>query len=113
MARVEMRRHVAADPASVALLLAEPTSWSDPHHGWVVAPPRRIGESFAVSIDVLEPSGRLATGALIVKPAADVGCDLRLVISARSASTVRTVEPSAVTFLELLADRAQARSFAA
>lgn len=113
MTRIEVTQHVAADPAGVALLLAEPTSWSDPDHGWLVAQPRHIGSRFTAAVEVTERLGRLATGEVTVKPAADAGSEIRLVISAPDASTVRSVEASASSFLAVLAERARARSFAA
>jgi hypothetical protein len=57
-------------------------------------------------------SDRLATGKVTVKPSSDAGCEVRLVVSASDAAT-SVVERSALTFLGLLADRAQARSLAA
>jgi hypothetical protein len=115
MARIELTRHVAADPAGVALLLAEPASWPDPdqrEHGWVVTAPRRVGSRFTAVVEVLRMSGRLAGGQMTVKPSTASGCEVKLVVSAIDADTL-TVERSASAFLGLLAERAQARSLAA
>jgi hypothetical protein len=115
MARLEIIRHVAADPAGVALLLAEPASWPDPEHreqGWTVAAPHRVGTRFTAAIEIASTSGRLAAGKVTVRPSSDSGSEIRLVVSASDTAT-STVERSALTFLGLLADRAQARSLAA
>jgi hypothetical protein len=116
MTRIEVIRHVTADPAGVALLLAEPAMWSDPiqlDHTWVVAPPHRAMDGFASTVEVTEPWGRLVTGELTVTPALDTGCEIRLVIRVPDRSVARGVERSGVGFLALLAERAQARAFAA
>jgi hypothetical protein len=113
MTRFEVTRHVAADPAGVALLLAEPASWSDLDHRWVVAPPHRVGAGFAAALQVTASSDRLARGVISVAASADAGCEVRLVINARDRAIAHDVEQSASTFLAVLAERARARSFAA
>jgi hypothetical protein len=116
MARFEVIRRVAADPAGVALLLAEPASWPDPDHDeqvWLVALPRHVGSRFTAAVEVTETAGRLATGQVTVKPSTDAGSEIRLVIDALDDESTRVVERSAVAFLGLLAERAQARSLAA
>jgi hypothetical protein len=119
MTRIELTRHVVADPAGVALLLAEPASWPDPDRddqGWVVAPPRHVGDRFTAVIEAVQPveaPGRMASGQVIVKPTGEVGCEIRLVINVRDHATAARVEESAATFLAVLGDRAQARSLAA
>ena len=57
-------------------------------------------------------AGRVASGALTVAPSADAGCDITLILSGAAVAT-SVVERSALTFLGLLAERAQARSLAA
>jgi hypothetical protein len=112
MTRFEVRRHVAADPAGVALLLAEPTAWSDLDHTWAVANPHRVGDGFAAAFRVTEPSDQLARGVVCVTPTTDAGCEVRLVINAKDRA-VADVQRSVSGFLGLLAERARARSFAA
>jgi hypothetical protein len=111
--RFEVTRHVAADPAGVALLLAEPASWSDLYHHWVVAAPRRVGEGFAAALQVSADSGRLARGVISVATSPEVGCEVRLVINACDGAVANEVERSASRFLDALAERARERSFAA
>jgi hypothetical protein len=116
MTRIELTRRVVADPAGVALLLAEPASWPDPDRddqGWVVSPPRHVGTRFAASVEAVETAGRLAAGQVTVKPIGDAGCEVRLVLTVADESTAGRVEASAGTFLALLGERAQARSLAA
>jgi hypothetical protein len=116
MARFEVTRHVVADPAGVALLLAEPASWRDPDHAgleWAVAPPRRVASRFTAAVEVSATPVRVAVGQMTVKPAVDSGCDVRLVLITPEAATAGTVERSALMFLASVAERAQARSLAA
>jgi hypothetical protein len=116
VARFEVTRHVAADPAGVALLLCEPASWRDPDHDdytWTVAAPRRVASRFTAATEVTASSERVATGQMTVKPSAEAGCEVRLVLTTRDAAAARTVEQSALLLLASLADRAQARSLAA
>jgi hypothetical protein len=113
MTRFEVTRHVAADPAGVALLLAEPASWSDLDHHWVIAPPHRVGDGFAAALQVTAHSDRLARGVICVAVSAEAGSEMRLVINARDRAVARDVEQSAATFLAELSERARARSFAA
>jgi hypothetical protein len=116
MTRFEVSRHVVADPAGVALLLAEPASWTeadDAGQAWVVSPPRRVGSRFVAVVEVTAASGRLATGQVTVKPLTDAGSEIRLVIRSAEDLATHGVDQVAVTFVALLAERAQARSMAA
>jgi hypothetical protein len=112
MARIEVRRLVAADPAGVALLLAEVDGWTGIDHDWVVEPPRRLDDGFAADLQVSEPPGLLAAGALTVTPRA-VGSEIRLQLVVPSRFGARDLKRSAGRFLDLLSERAQARSYAA
>jgi hypothetical protein len=113
VARIEVSRHVAADPASVALLLAEPASETEPDRGVVVATPRRNGVGFTAAIEVIDAIGRVVTGDVTVEPATDAGCDVRLEVTAPDRGAARGVERAAATFLDTLAARARSRSYAA
>jgi hypothetical protein len=113
MTRIERARRVAADPAGVALLLAEPASWADGHNLWSVTAPRRMGTRFSAALEIIAPSGSLVRGIVTVSPATDVGSEIRVVVNARDGGLAEDVERSASTFLALLAERAQARAFAA
>jgi hypothetical protein len=111
--RIEVTRHVAADPASVALLLSEPSTTRDPEDGWVMAPPRRAGVGFTSVTQTSALSGFTASGRVIIVPATDAGCDVRLVVAVSDDVATVRAKRSAARFLALLADRARARSFAA
>ncbi|MDQ1704501.1 MAG: hypothetical protein QOF18_867 [Frankiaceae bacterium] len=113
MSRIEVVRHVAADPAGVALLLSGPAGrdlWPDEeaHFG----PPMRSGVGFAVDLTVDE-AGRHARGRVdITAAAAGPGAtDLRLVLSSNTGLSRLSLD--ARRFLSRLADAAQARSSAA
>jgi hypothetical protein len=106
-------RHVAADPAGVALLLAEPTPWAEPDSYWTVGSPERSDDGFTADVQVAGSSGRSASGALTVTSSPVGGCDVRLVVTARNRAAARRLRSSALGFLGSLAERAQARSFAA
>lgn len=111
MARLVISRHMTADPASVALLLAEPVV--DPTEGVRVSPPRRAGIGFTAAVAVTDSMGRSAAGEVIVRPAADAGCDVGLALSAPEGGVGRGVERVGSSFLDRLAARARRRSYAA
>jgi hypothetical protein len=113
MARLELSRHVAADPASVALLLAEPASERDPESAVVASPPRRSGVGFAARLEIGDANGRPITGEVVVEPSTDAGSQLRLTVWAPDDTADKSVERSATTFLRDLAVRARSRSLAA
>jgi hypothetical protein len=104
---------VAADPASVALLLAEPASERDPDSGISVTPPRRTGVGFTAVLHLVDALGRTIAGEVTATPASDAGCELRLVLSAPDSAAARGLERSATGFLAELAARARSRSRAA
>jgi hypothetical protein len=111
--RVEVSRHVAADPASVALLLAEPPGEPEHDRAVVVTPPRRAGVGFVAIVEVIDAIGRAVTGEVMIEPATDAGCDVRLSVTAPDVSAARGIERSGSTFLSDLAARAKSRSRAA
>jgi len=113
VARVEVRRHIAADPASVALLLAEPMGEDAGRDGVTVALPRRGGVGFIASIEVEDIDGRVSHGTVSVKPSSDPGTDLVVSVAAPEGPAARSVERAARLFLSRLAVRARSRSFAA
>lgn len=113
MTRVEVSRHVAADPASVALLLAEPAGEPEHDRAVVVTPPRRAGVGFAAAVEVIDAIGRACSGEVMIEPATDAGCDVRLWVTAPDPTAARGIERSSTTFLGDLAARARSRSFAA
>jgi len=113
MPHIEVTRRVAADPAGVALLLAEPQPWVGPDQSWAIEAPQRIADGFAAAIQVSDPIGRLAIGSVTVRPAVGPGCHIRLEVQTQSRAVARLLKKSAESFLDALAERAQARSFAA
>ena len=110
MARVILSRHVAADPASVALLLAAPTS---PQDGVSVSPPRRTGIGFTAGVELADTPVPLAIGDITVEPDSDTGSVLRLVLGAEAGSAPKRIERAGAAFLSSLALRARSRSYAA
>jgi hypothetical protein len=116
MTRVTRHQRVAADPAGVALLLAEPASWFDTEQRgriWVVEAPRRVGSGFRAHLEIVEPAGHLVVGEITVAPSPDGGCELGVDIALGTRSRPRHIEQSAASFLDLLAERARARALAA
>jgi hypothetical protein len=113
VARIELSRHVAADPASVALLLAEPTGEPDPETAVVASPPRRCGVGFGARLEIRDATGRPVNGEVVVEPSPDAGSQLRLTLWAPDEAANRSVERAGTTFLRDLAVRARSRSFAA
>lgn len=124
--RFEVERHIAADPASVALLLAGPfgdTPPGDPHlptarvpaehSGVVVAAPRRNGVGFVADVTTTDAKDRHVAGELRIAPSQDPGCEVRLSFTAADAGSVAVVRRAAGRFLSTLAVRARERSFAA
>lgn len=124
--RFEVERHIAADPASVALLLAGPlgdTPTSDPDlptarvtaedSGLVVTAPRRSGVGFVADVVTTDAKDREVTGELRIAPATDPGCEVRLTFTAADSGSVAVVRRAAGRFLSTLAVRARERSYAA
>ena len=114
MARIEIRRHVAADPASVALLLSGPTGrdlWRDGGELGLAAP-QRSGVGFR--IDLAIGDGSMGSGRILVAAGIDgpVASDVHLTLSVADAVAVR-LRAAAVDFLDDLAVAAQSRSTAA
>lgn len=111
MARVEINRPIQADPAGVALLLADPAArdlWPR-GRGWVGAP-QRSGVGFVCDVVVADPPAR---GRLTIRVGADGPgrTDVRLVLQALSADGA--LAWAAERFLTAVAEAAYARSSAA
>lgn len=106
--RIEVERHVAADPASVALLLAGLQDG-----GLIVAPPRRNGIGFLAEISTTDSKGRPVPGELRIEPAEDPGCDVRLILTTTDPAGAAVVRRVASRFLSTLAVKARERAFAA
>jgi hypothetical protein len=115
MTRVEVVRPVAADPASVALLMSELPTATDPERTWVVGSPRRTGATFTAPAQTSGLAEFSAAGELTIDPAVDGdgGCDLRLSVEVPLDRVSGRVERSAARFLATVAFRARVRSLAA
>ena len=111
MTRIDVVKHVAADPASVALLLAEPATEGD-RESIVLTPPRRSGVGFSAAVEVSDIGEMPAVGEVVVQPGSDAGCEVRLVLHVPNQSA-RHVERAGSRFLSELALRARSRSRAA
>jgi hypothetical protein len=118
MTRIEITRHAAADPASVALLLAEPATEPvaaglDPTSSGGVSGVRRSGVGFRAGLDVAVGDDHQAVGVLTVVPSTDAGCEVRLELNPSDEEAVFSAQAWAVTFLDSLAELARERSSAA
>lgn len=112
MARIDISRHVEADPASVALLLSGPTGrdlWPDA--ALVLAPPQRSGVGFRVDFLIGEAHGR---GRILIAAGTDgpIASDVRLTLSTAD-PFARPLRHAAEEFVDSLAAAAQERSSAA
>ena len=112
MARIEVVRHVAADPSSLALLLSGPTGrelWDG--DSLVLGAPRRSGLGFRVDIATTTPAN--ARGRILIAAGADgpIASEVQLTLSA--VGDVPAMRRVADEFLDALAAAAQARSSAA
>jgi hypothetical protein len=118
MTRIEITRHAAADPASVALLLAEPViepvaDGLDPTPWGGVSGVRRSGVGFRAGVDVAVGDDHQAGGVLTVVPSTDAGCDVRIELNPNDEAAAFSVQAWAVSFLDSLTERARERSSAA
>lgn len=130
MQSVELTRHVAADPASVALILAGPSTRDESVigdtgvlrlvapatsdvAGVMVAAPRRSGVGFAATLDVSDGSGHTVSGTVRAVPSSDAGCELRLLLEAVPEREAHTLAREARLFLDQLVKRARSRAYAA
>jgi hypothetical protein len=110
VARVTITRTVAADPASVALLMAGPDGASDE---LTLGPPRRTGVGFVASVTLRSGPAGTTSGAVTVEPAADSGAVVRLLLDAGEGTAAKAVERLGTNFLSELTLRARSRSYAA
>jgi hypothetical protein len=130
MTRVEVRRSVAADPSSVALVLAGPAArelWpprsdrivgvvepQQPRLAVTVDPPARAGVGFAARIEVHAGDATIGAGRLSIVPGAGepVLCEVRLCLEVETAAATR-LRRDADRYLANVADLSRARSSAA
>jgi len=110
--RFEVERHIAADPASVALLLAGPFGDIPPgdsdlpnarvpaeDSGLVVSAPRRHGVGFVADVTTTDAKDRPVAGELRIEPAEDPGCEVRLTFTAADSGSAAVVRRAASRFL--------------
>jgi ABC-type uncharacterized transport system substrate-binding protein len=123
MAQVQIVREFAADPASVALLLAGPSAqalWPDTGEDdgpvVTVGSPMRSGVGFVVDMAVADQAAGGTRGRLSLEPCtnetANTGTHARLVMTSVN-SEVNELRSRGVEFLDALSSVAEARSFAA
>jgi hypothetical protein len=128
MTQIEVSRSVAADPSSVALVLAGPAArelWpprSDRPVGVVepqqprlavnVAPPARVGVGFAAHVQVHAADTTVGTGRLTIAPVAGVGCEIALALEVSDPVAGR-LRRDAARYLHNVAELSLQRSSAA
>ena len=130
MTRVEVRRSVAADPSSVALVLAGPAArelWpprsdrvvgvvepQQPRLTVTVDPPSRSGVGFAARIDVHAGDATVGSGRLSIAPSSGepLRCEVRLALEVEPACAAR-LKRDAERYLDNLAELSRERSSAA
>lgn len=120
MSRLDASRTLAADPASVALLLAGPAaaeSWPPERgHRLVATPPTRFGAGYGLRLDIRAGERNVGTARLSVLPSAHVAghlqCELRMTIACDDAVAAEmTMEQHSYLdrLVELAEERATAR----
>ena len=130
MTRIEVSRSVAADPSSVALVLAGPAArelWpprSDrvvgvvepqrPRLAVTVDPPTRTGVGFAARIEVHSGDSTVGSGRLTIVPGRGdpPGCDVHLALDVDEESAAK-LHHDAERYLANVADLSRERSSAA
>ena len=129
MTPIEVARPVAADPSSVALVLAGPAArelWPQqpqrpvavvnrrrPGLTVAVEPPRRSGVGFTAGLSVRTDDELVAGGRLTIAPDATTGgCDVRLSLTVDD-TVAAAVGRDAERYLDRLAAGSRARSSAA
>lgn len=113
MVRVEVNHSVAADPAGVALLLAELAGDPRVNRSPAITDINRVDAGFSAAIKLIDTSGRVAAGEIAVADTSGAGCKVRIGVDAPFGWPGRDVEHDASAFLDVLADRARSRSCAA
>ena len=112
MARIEVARHVAADPSSLALLLSGPTGrelWGD--DSLVLSAPQRSGLGFRVDVAATSPAN--ARGRVLIAAGADGPISSEVTLTFSVVGDVPAMRQAVVRFLDALTSAAQARSSAA
>jgi len=112
MARIEVVRHVAADPASLALLLSGPTGrdlWGD--DPVVLSAPTRSGLGFRVDVATGTPAK--ARGRVLIAAGTDGPISSEVTLTFSVVGDVPAMRRAVVNFLDGLTAAAQARSSAA
>ena len=129
MTHIEVSRDVAADPSSVALVLAGPAArelWpprsdrvvgvveaQQPRQAVTVDPPARSGVGFAARLEIHAGDATVGLGRLTILPAAGgAGCEIRIALEADDELAAR-VRRDADRYLLNVADLSRERSSAA
>jgi len=117
MAAIQATRSAAADPASVALLLAGPMAngmFSDDSGLQVeVAPPDRAGIGFGTSLTVRSDDAVVAWGSMTIQPAAGVGTTMSVALQPVDGADRVALQRWLTRALSQLAAAALARASAA
>jgi hypothetical protein len=112
MARIEVVRHVAADPSSLALLLSGPTGrelWGD--DSLVLSAPERSGLGFRVDVAASSPANARGRILIAAGAAGPIASEVSLTFSV--VGDVPAMRHAVTRFLDALALAAHARSSAA
>ena len=112
MARIELARHVSADPSSLALLLSGPTGrelWGI--DSLVLGAPQRSGLGFRVDLATTTPAN--ARGRILIAAGADGPIASEVILTLSVVGDVPAMRRAAEQFLDALTVAAQARSSAA
>ena len=112
MARIEVVRHIAADPSSLALLLSGPTGrdlWGD--ESLMLSAPERSGLGFRVDVAASSPAN--ARGRVLIAAGTDGPISSEVSLTFSVVGNVPAMRAAVVHFLDALTAAAQARSSAA
>lgn len=119
MSRIDASRRPAADPASVALLLAGPAAveaWpADRGRTLTTHPPTRFGAGYGLRLELRAGTTVLPARLTVmpsVHPDGRVRCELRITVSC-DASLAADVATEAESYLDTLVMLAEARATAA
>jgi len=117
VSRIDAGRTLAADPASVALLLAGPAaleSWpADRGHELVATPPTRFGAGYGLRLEIRSVGDVIGTARLSVLPSAHVDghlqCELRMTVACDDARATAIAAEQA-SYLDQLVVLAESRA---
>jgi hypothetical protein len=120
VSRIDASRTMAADPASVALLLSGPAAaetWpAGRGHSLSASPPTRFGAGYGLRLEIRSDDDVIGTARLSVQPSAHVNghlqCELRMTIACDDAVTA-VVALEQASYLDQIVVLAESRATAA